>query len=126
MLTEQKGVPLKRTTLHYGRGIALNRACLRNSLLRWKLGCKAKQEPEERIKQTTEANDDANLLKMVTLRKTAKNGAIILFINSRIGLPCAGLATRITGEPYSGNLYLRFDEDIGIKPPTVILLKKGN
>ncbi len=46
--------------------------------------------------------------------------AMSLFDNSRIGLPCACLATRIAGEPYSGNLYLRFDEDLGLKPPRLL------
>jgi len=42
------------------------------------------------------------------------------FDNSRVGLPCACLATRIAGEPYSGNLYLRFDEDPGINHPGLL------
>jgi hypothetical protein len=42
------------------------------------------------------------------------------FNYSRVGLPCACLATRIAGEPYSGNLYLRFDEDPGLKPPGLL------
>ena len=39
-----------------------------------------------------------------------------------LGLPCACLTTRMTGEPYSGNLYLRFDEDLGRKTPEITLL----
>ena len=40
-------------------------------------------------------------------------------------LASACLTTRITGEPYSGNLYLRFDEDSGNKLPELLYwLKK--
>ena len=37
-----------------------------------------------------------------------------------VGLPCACFMTRISGEPYSGNLYLRFDEDSGHQPPELL------
>jgi hypothetical protein len=45
-----------------------------------------------------------------------------LFNKCKVGFPCACLTTRITGEPYSGNLYLRFDEGLGHKPPSATLL----
>jgi hypothetical protein len=36
------------------------------------------------------------------------------------GGTCACFTSRITGEPYSGNLYLRFDEDLGLQPPRLL------
>ena len=44
------------------------------------------------------------------------------FNKGAVGFPCACLTTRMTGEPYSGNLYLRFDEDLGRKTPEITLL----
>ena len=47
--------------------------------------------------------------------------AIKLFDNiCKAGFASACLTTRITGEPYSGNLYLRFDEDSGNKLPELL------
>ena len=46
------------------------------------------------------------------------------FNKGAVGLSCACLTTRMTGEPYSGNLYLRFDEDLGRKTPEITLLGK--
>ena len=42
------------------------------------------------------------------------------FDYDRFGHCCACFATRVTGEPYSGNLYLRFDEDPGTNPPGLL------
>lgn len=47
------------------------------------------------------------------------------FNKGTVGLPCACLTTRMTGEPYSGNLYLRFDEDLGRETPEITLLEDG-
>ena len=41
------------------------------------------------------------------------------------GGTCACFTSRITGEPYSGNLYLRFDEDLGLQPPRLLYRHSG-
>ncbi|MCK5862003.1 MAG: hypothetical protein KAH38_05930, partial [Candidatus Hydrogenedentes bacterium] len=66
-------------------------------------------------------NENADLSKMEKASMPEFGGWVMNhFENSRFGLPCACLTTRITGKPYSGNLYLRFDEDLGNKPPRLL------
>jgi len=43
----------------------------------------------------------------------------------KAGFASACLITRITGEPYSGNLYVRFDEDSGNKLPELLYWLKN-
>ncbi len=102
----------EKKTLHYG-----NRHTRETLLTALETGLQGQAGKKKNI----EANDDTDLSKMgKASTQDCVDWATNLFNNSRIGLPCACLATRITGEPYSGNLYLRFDEDLGIKPPRLL------